>query len=322
MRLSALVPQSMLARTTLVIALALVLSQSLSVWVFRFYSGQPRQQIVNNGYLSHLKTIRAALELIPEAAQAEFMAKLREEKGIRVQPANRVRDDAPLELAPDIPALSMAREKLKELFGAESDIYVFERPKAKKNRPIAEAIAPLLVTKLPIKTSYVWVVFPQSRVVQQDFFLAWLSWGLFGFFVALGGAVFLVLRLNQPLKGLAAAAKAIGLGEASAPVEGGPTEVRAVAAAFEQMKANLERKDRERTIFLAGVSHDLRTPLARLRLGVEMLPVERSTINDFEADINDINNIIDQFLDFGRNENTEILEQVDLDFLQIGRAHV
>ncbi len=320
MKLSALVPQSMLARTTLVIALALVLSQSLSVWVFRFYSGQPRQQLVNNGYLSHLKTIRAALELIPEAAQAEFMAKLREEKGIRVQPANRVRDDAPLELAPDIPALSMARDKLKELFGAESDIYVFERPKAKKNRPIAEAIAPLLVTKLPIKTSHVWVVFPQSRVVQQDFFLAWLSWGLFGFFVALGGAVFLVLRLNRPLKGLAAAAKAIGLGEASAPVEGGPTEVRAVAAAFEQMKANLERKDRERTIFLAGVSHDLRTPLARLRLGVEMLPVERSTINDFEADINDINNIIDQFLDFGRNENTEILEQVDLDFLLRGAS--
>lgn len=320
MKLSALVPQSMLARTTLVIALALVLSQSLSVWVFRFYSGQPRQQLVNNGYLSHLKTIRAALELIPDTAQAEFMAKLREEKGIRVQPANRVREDAPLELAPDIPALSMARERLKELFGTESDIYVFGRPKAKKNLLTADAPAPLLVTKLPIKTSHVWVVFPQSRVVQQDFFLAWLSWGLFGFFVALGGAIFLVLRLNQPLKGLAEAAKAIGLGEATLPVEGGPTEVRAVAAAFEQMKANLERKDRERTIFLAGVSHDLRTPLARLRLGVEMLPVERSTINDFEADINDINNIIDQFLDFGRNENTEILEQVDLDFLLRGAS--
>lgn len=320
MKLSALVPQSMLARTTLVIAFALVLSQSLSVWVFRFYSGQPRQQLVNNGYLSHLKTIRAALELIPEAAQAEFMAKLREEKGIRVQPANRVRDDAPLELAPDTPALSVAREKLKELFGANSDIYVFGRTKTKKKLLTAEAPAPLLVTKLPIKTSHVWVVFPQSRVVQQDFFLAWLSWGLFGFFVALGGAVFLVLRLNQPLKGLAAAAKAIGLGESTLPVEGGPTEVRAVAAAFEQMKANLDRKDRERTIFLAGVSHDLRTPLARLRLGVEMLPVERSTINDFEADINDINNIIDQFLDFGRNENTEILEQVDLDFLLRGAS--
>ena len=155
MKLSALVPESMLARTTLVIALALVLSQSLSVWVFRFYSAQPRQQLVNNGYLSHLKTIRAALELIPEAAQAEFMAKLREEKGIRVQPANRVRDDVPLELAPDTPALSMAREKLKELFGSDSDIYVFGRPKTKKKLLAAEAPAPLLVTKLPIKTSHV-----------------------------------------------------------------------------------------------------------------------------------------------------------------------
>jgi two-component system, OmpR family, osmolarity sensor histidine kinase EnvZ len=319
MKLSALMPQSMLARTTLVIALALILSQSLSVWLFRFYSVQPRQQLVNNGYISHLKTIRAALELIPDAAQNEFMLKLREEKGIRVQPATRIRDDAPLELAPDIPALRNAREKLKELFGNDADIYVFERPKAKRLQA-ADAPPPQLLTKLPVKASHVWVVFPQNRVLPQDFFWAWLSWGLFGAFAALGGAVFLALRLNRPLKGLAQAAKAIGLGEVTKPVEGGPTEVRAVAAAFEQMKANLDRKDHERTIFLAGVSHDLRTPLARLRLGVEMLPVERSTISDFEADINDINKIIDQFLDFGRNENTEITEQVDLDFLLRGAA--
>ncbi len=321
MKLSALLPQSMLARTTLVIALALVLSQSLSVWLFRFYSVQPRQQLVNNGYISHLKTIRTALELIPEAAQGEFMSRLREDKGIRVQPASRVRDDAPLELAPDIPPLRVAREKLKELFGAEADIYVFERPKARRQL-LADAppLMPLLLTKLPIKASYVWVLFPQNRIVPQDFFWAWLGWGIFGAFVALGGAVVLVLRLNRPLKGLALAAKAVGLGEASQPVEGGPSEVRAVAVAFEKMKANLARKDRERTIFLAGVSHDLRTPLARLRLGVEMLPIERNAINDFEADINDINKIIDQFLDFGRNENAEVAELVDLDFLLRGAS--
>jgi two-component system osmolarity sensor histidine kinase EnvZ len=81
------------------------------------------------------------------------------------------------------------------------------------------------------------------------------------------------------------------------------------------MRENLTRLDQERATFLAGVSHDVRTPLSRLRLGLEMLPADPVTRADLERDIEDINGVIDQFMDFARDESKEGLESVDLNLL-------
>ncbi|HEX5629378.1 MAG TPA: ATP-binding protein, partial [Usitatibacteraceae bacterium] len=122
-------------------------------------------------------------------------------------------------------------------------------------------------------------------------------------------------RLNRPLARLARAAEDLGKGGDPAPVpESGPSEVRAVAAAFNRMKESLKKEERERTTFLAGISHDLRTPLARLRLDAEMLEgrVDAATQKGMVSDIEDMNAIIDQFIDFARSEATEALSPVDL----------
>ena len=118
------------------------------------------------------------------------------------------------------------------------------------------------------------------------------------------------------MKALSAAAREIGEGRHPPPVtEMGPEEVKSVAVAFNQMRDNLTRLDQERATFLAGVSHDVRTPLSRLRLGLEMLPADPATRADLEKDIEDINGVIDQFMDFARDENKENLESVDLNLL-------
>ena len=226
-----------------------------------------------------------------------------------------------MEPAPNSPGIAAARERLREQFGPDADIYVYQRPP--RALPSADGAQitppPVLITKLPVGKSYYWVVFPRSRVVEADYSIAWIGWGILGAILSLAGAVFLMWRVNRPLAALATAARSFGQGKNPPPVtEMGPGEVRAVATAFNQMRTDLTRLDQERATFLAGVSHDLRTPLSRLRLGIEMLPADPATRSDIEHDIDDINLVIDQFLDFARDESAESPRRMELTELAQG----
>jgi two-component system osmolarity sensor histidine kinase EnvZ len=78
------------------------------------------------------------------------------------------------------------------------------------------------------------------------------------------------------------------------------------------MLGNLRQIERDRAILLAGVSHDLRTPLARLRLGIEMTHADEATRASMAADIEEMNRIIDQFLDFARQDAATATEPIDI----------
>jgi two-component system, OmpR family, osmolarity sensor histidine kinase EnvZ len=302
MRMS-LIPKSLLARTAIVIVLALIAAQLVSVSLFRHYSREPRVQLGAIGFVGQLKTIRSALEFIPPEQQREFFQRMREERGMRIF---RLREEEPMEIAPDIPALRVAREKMREEFGPGAEIFARARPQ-KPDAP------PILITRLPVRDSALYVVFPRGRIVEQDYTWAWVGWGVFGGVLAAAGAMFLMWRVTRPLKALVGAAHELGSGINPAPVpEVGPIEVKSVAVAFNQMRDDLRRLDQERATFLAGVSHDLRTPLARLRLNVEMLSADEATRRDIERDIGDINSVIDQFMDFARDESVEPVEETDL----------
>ena len=80
----------------------------------------------------------------------------------------------------------------------------------------------------------------------------------------------------------------------------GPRELRSVAAAFNRMASDLDSMERERAMVLAGISHDLRTPLSRLRLALEMSGAEGGAAPRWSTDIEEIDAIIGQFLDFAR----------------------
>jgi two-component system osmolarity sensor histidine kinase EnvZ len=98
------------------------------------------------------------------------------------------------------------------------------------------------------------------------------------------------------------------------------TELREVSSTFNKMATALAELDAERTLILAGVSHDIRTPLARLRLAVEMLPDEScdSLKNGMIEDIADMDNIIHQFLDFVRGVEGEPTQLTDINSLLQG----
>jgi two-component system, OmpR family, osmolarity sensor histidine kinase EnvZ len=130
---------------------------------------------------------------------------------------------------------------------------------------------------------------------------------------ALLGAFLIVARIGAPLRSLARAAQLVGSGKNPPRLpESGPAEISVVSHAFNQMAGDLARADADRALILAGVSHDLRTPLARLRLGVEMSGAPDDDVTAMVADIEEMDRIIGQFLDFGRGDPQEPMQDLDL----------
>ncbi len=289
-------------RTLAVLVIALVASQAASFWIFRHLVQQPRMAMGIGQFVSHLKTIHAALNTLPPGAEREFLGQLAEKEGIRVFPAMGHEPGRP---AADMPGMRMFRARIKALFGEETEVFV---------RPGAPGI---LWVRMVAGPRAFWVAFPRNRV-DRDNTDALVYWMIAGVAIAIAATGLIAWRLNRPLARLARAAEALGRGGDPEPVpESGPSEVRAVARAFNRMKESLKDEERERTTFLAGISHDLRTPLARLRLDVEMLEgrVAAETQKGMVDDIEDMNAIIDQFIDYARSEATEAFEPVNLSWL-------
>ncbi|HQT84574.1 MAG: two-component sensor histidine kinase [Acidiphilium sp. 37-64-53] len=144
---------------------------------------------------------------------------------------------------------------------------------------------------------------------------------LYIFFAWLGGTTLILLSLailflrNQVrgIRRLALAAEAFGMGRDTGPIRPeGATEVRRAGAAFNRMQDRVRRFLAQRTAMLAGVSHDLRTPLTRLRLAIAMLPGETSDIDGMTSDIDEMERLIGLYLAFARGEGTEQAQVTDL----------
>jgi two-component system osmolarity sensor histidine kinase EnvZ len=298
-------PASLLWRTLFVIVAALVLSQATASWLLHSFVTQPRVAFGVGQFVSHLKTISAALQTMSPEQQEAFIGRIAEKEGIRISPARGTERMRP---AGDIPPMHLFRERLREIFGPQTEVYVRASDVRENGRPR------VLWVKLPAGQRDFWVAFPRGRL-ERDPSAALIAWSVVGLAIAIVATFLLVWRLNRPLAELAQAAAKLGKGGDPQPVaETGPAEIREVARAFNQMKDDLRRNERERAAFLAGVSHDLRTPLARLRLELEMLggKVEDPARNAMVADVDDMNAIIDQFIDFTRSETAEPLVATDL----------
>ncbi|MEM6373839.1 MAG: ATP-binding protein [Pseudomonadota bacterium] len=113
----------------------------------------------------------------------------------------------------------------------------------------------------------------------------------------------------RPIKRLATAAEAFGRGNAIPYTPAGATEVRAAGTAFVDMRNRIERQIETRTLMLSGVSHDLRTPLTRMRLALSMLEDEDRV--PLERDVDDMQGMIDAFLSFAKGDSEGEPEAVD-----------
>lgn len=126
-------------------------------------------------------------------------------------------------------------------------------------------------------------------------------------------AVAFVFLRNQvrPIRRLARAAEAFGKGRVEPYKPSGALEVRAAGRAFLDMRARIERQIEQRTLMLSGVSHDLRTPLTRMKLGLSMLD-RGPDIDDLLHDVEEMEALLNTFLDFARSEALDDPEEVEV----------
>ncbi|HXF80593.1 MAG TPA: ATP-binding protein [Usitatibacter sp.] len=301
-------PASLLGRTLIVLVAALILSQAAALWLLHSYVTQPRGGPRMGLFVSHLKTISAALQTMTAPQQQEFVARIAEKEGIRITPV-RGNDEA-MHPAAEAPQVQLFRGDIRELFGPQANVYVRGPEVADDKRARPQT----LWVRLPAGERDFWVAFPRGRI-ERDPSTAFVEWGITGLAIAVLASFFIVWKLNRPLGELARSAVKLGKGGNPAPMaETGPSEIRAVTRAFNQMTEDLRRNERDRATFLAGVSHDLRTPLSRLRLEVEMLEgkVDPAAQGAMVQDVADMNAIIDQFIDFMRSEAAEPLSPVNV----------
>jgi len=131
------------------------------------------------------------------------------------------------------------------------------------------------------------------------------------FFASVMTSISFLYMRNQlrPITRLADAAQAFGRGRVVPYSPGGAIEVRAAGNAFLDMRARIERQIEQRTLMLSGVSHDLRTPLTRLKLGLSMLPEDEAA--PLQQDVTEMQSLLDAFLEFSRGAAEGAPEEVD-----------
>ena len=286
----------------LLIALLLAISIYASLKIFDYFDREPRATTAALQAVTIVNYTRASLIASHEDRRLALLSELSGREGVRVYVADFLEDIEPL---PDDPFINLIANKIRERLGVETIITINHY-----------GIAGLWIS-FNVEQDDFWVVIPKIQV-DRPFPWHWLGWGAVVGLLSLLGAYVIASRINQPLNLLVYAADRLRNGEPAPRLpEAGVAELREVSRTFNDMAESLVRLDSERTLLLAGVSHDIRTPLARLRIAVELLPDEgcESLKQGMVEDIADMDNIIHQFLDFVRGVEGEPTKMMDINAL-------
>lgn len=298
-------PRTLLSRLMVLIALLLALGQFAAFRLFDYFEREPRAAAAALQAISVVSLTRSALLAAQEDRLLPLLQELSQREGVRVYPVDLFEVVEPL---PDDPLTRRVVEHIRAVLGPETLI-------AYNHLGLHG-----LWVSFVIDEDAFWVVIPNVHV-EEHFPWEWLGWVALVLGISLAGAYLIAVRINRPLQRLANAADEIAQGRIAEKLpEDDTEELHRVNQTFNDMTDALARLDAERTLLLAGVSHDLRTPLARLRLAVEMLPDECGFRSGMVQDIEDMDGIIRQFLDFIRGVEGESPEMSDLSSIIRGLA--
>lgn len=296
-----LLPESMFGRTLLIVALLLVLVGGMAVPLADFFLNEARARRLADLELNRAHLVATAYRLVPASEREHFTRELTSSQGIGIATQPAISFPPPTHgfigaLVTEIQARIGNKQSVR-LGGWQGQPGLW--------------INPGLTAEAP------WIFLPRPPPV-ETLIWPWFASAAIAIVLAILGTAAIVWRINRPLRELTAAAQRLAQGESPpALVVQGPREVKTLSTMFNRMNAELARMDNERKLLLAGVSHDVRTPLTRLRLAVDALsePVGRDIKQGAIADVEDIDAILDHFLSFVGSADDQTRVQGNLDEL-------
>jgi two-component system osmolarity sensor histidine kinase EnvZ len=304
-----LLPRTLLARNIALLIVLVMLSQICSLVVLLHYVQRPRVERAATVFATYVTTLDSLLEATPPGARAALTVRL----DARAQPPAGAAAEPPPSFARvyrtyqrDV-FLDSLRAHLPADMPARWQTEGGQRLWIRMHAPADDPYAPY------------WIALPIPEDAQSGGLEAaiLLSLGL-GALAALAGYA-IQLHLNEPLHELTQAARHVSAGKTPAPLPtDGPTEIAAVSRAFNQMTQTLQEAEATRALMLAGISHDIRTPLTKLRLSMAMaMPdgSDSSFVVAAESYLDQIETILQQFMDYAGSGERELPQPGDLNAL-------
>jgi two-component system osmolarity sensor histidine kinase EnvZ len=278
---------SLFWRTFFMLALLLIGSTVAWLQTFRALEYEPRALLASQQIASLVNLSRAALVYSDSIARVSLIKTLADQEGVRILPREPGDTFEPFDKST---LDNRITEELSSRLGSGTVVA------SSVNREEG-----LWVGFLIDGDAY-WLQMDRSRVSPLGS-KTWLIWLLTAALLSLTGAAVIARLINRPLKQLSFAASRVRDGDFDASrldEKAVTSEIREVNIGFNRMADQLAKIEQDRAVMLAGISHDLRTPLARLRLETEMSVADEDARYHMAADIAQLDAIIDKFLDYAR----------------------
>jgi two-component system, OmpR family, osmolarity sensor histidine kinase EnvZ len=282
--------------------IAFLIAASMAAWVvsFRVVERTPRGEQIAAQVSSIVTITRAALLHSAPESQRELLFDLDSAQGIRIY--LREADDV-TDAMPDTELMNVIEENVRRRLGQDTQF-------AGEVNDIRG-----FWVSFRIDDDDYWLMMDRDRI-ESTSGIQWIGWVTVTLVLSLLGAVFISRLINQPLARLSSAARAMARGLTPAPLpDRGPAEIREANQSFNQMVQDLNQVESDRAVILAGISHDLRTPIARMLLEVEMAKLPEDARKGMQSDLAQMEAIIGQFLDYARPSETADHRHFDLSAL-------
>lgn len=292
-------PETLFGRTALALTIAFVLFGLLSAALLQFTLVRPHTKQAADDLAAFLVLAAQIWVELPPYTRPDYEREMRLRHALRI---TQTQTDQPTEPGANS-YLSYLETALSAHIGQAVHIH---------HRPEHEG---WLWADLPMGGRMMRLGFRQNRLHERGLLILPLL-AAAGLFVAFALSILLVRHITRPLATMAEATHRIGQGDFSSSIpESGPREIAELAVRLNEMEARIGRLLENRTTLLAGISHDLRTPLARMRLELELLQGEenRELIAGLGNDITEMETLISQTLLLARGLGGEEAVEVEID---------